>query len=66
MKATKMTRKQATRYLLDFLARAVEEDAQCVYLQALATEDDETTLRDVIQAATRQVIAKAKAARCPA
>lgn len=42
----------ATALILEFLKRAVDENAQQVYMRALPTEDDETTLEDLIKLAT--------------
>ena len=43
-----MNKTEAKKLILEHLEQAVLEDAHQVYLDALATDDDETTLRDLV------------------
>ena len=51
----KISKKAATLAILDFLSRAVDENAHQVYMDALATDDPAATVEDSAEAIVRDL-----------
>lgn len=51
------SRKEATKLILEYLFETVREESEKVYMGALATNDEETTLEDLIRLAAGEEIA---------
>ena len=49
MEGKTISKAQAKKAIIEHMVKAVQEGASVIYLHALATDDDETTLEDLIE-----------------